>query len=161
MAAPDLFQDSVPASCDALTPAGCVHAANPSPLPALRLKPEPQLPAPPAVAGEQTSLSAGECRSALILCAGISLLCPPHSCCCALLRGCEAPALRHPQSPPAKGLPSVWTLFLLHSSLPQVQDPSLSFCLCLFFSFALTRYMGGFLPFGRSEVFCQHSVDIL
>ncbi|XP_049563394.1 palmitoyltransferase ZDHHC8-like [Orcinus orca] len=39
-------------------PAGCAHAANPSPLPALRQKPEPQLPAPPAPAGEQTILSA-------------------------------------------------------------------------------------------------------
>ncbi|XP_049561912.1 WAS/WASL-interacting protein family member 3-like [Orcinus orca] len=38
-------------------PAGCVHAANLSPLPALRQKPEPQLPVPPAPAGEQTSLS--------------------------------------------------------------------------------------------------------
>ena len=45
-------------------PAGCVHAANLSPLPALRQKPEPQLPVPPAPAGEQTSLSAGEFRSA-------------------------------------------------------------------------------------------------
>ncbi|KAJ8793928.1 hypothetical protein J1605_000127 [Eschrichtius robustus] len=38
------------ASCGALTPSGCVHAANPSPLPAIRMKPEPQLPAPPALA---------------------------------------------------------------------------------------------------------------
>ena len=27
-------------------PSGCVHAANPSPLPGIRLKPDPQLPAP-------------------------------------------------------------------------------------------------------------------
>ena len=50
----DCFPVSLPASCGALTPSGCVHAASPSPLPA---KPEPQLPAPPAPAGEQTSLS--------------------------------------------------------------------------------------------------------
>ena len=49
--------DSLPASCGALAPSGCVHAANPSPLPAIRPKPEPQLPAPPAPAGEQTSVS--------------------------------------------------------------------------------------------------------
>ena len=61
LAAPDLFPDSLldslPASCGALTPSGCVHAANPSPLPAilqsLSLSSQP-LPAP---AGEQTSLS--------------------------------------------------------------------------------------------------------
>ena len=36
----------------------------------------------------------------------------------------------HPQSLPVKGLPSVWKVFLLHSSLPEVQVPSLFFCLC-------------------------------
>ncbi|KAJ8789222.1 hypothetical protein J1605_022157 [Eschrichtius robustus] len=46
-AAPDLFPDSLPASCGELTPSDCVHAANPSLLPAIRPpKPEPQLPAP-------------------------------------------------------------------------------------------------------------------
>ena len=39
----------------------------------------------------------------------------------------------HPLSPPVKGLPSVWKLFLLHSSLPEVQVPSIFFCLCFFF----------------------------
>ena len=38
-----------------------------------------------------------------------------------------------PLSLPVKGLPSVWKLFLLHSSLPEVQVPSLFFCLCFFF----------------------------
>ena len=56
-AAADFFPDSLPASCGALAPSGCVHAANRSPLPAIRPKPKPQLPAPPAPAGEQTSLS--------------------------------------------------------------------------------------------------------
>ncbi|KAJ8788902.1 hypothetical protein J1605_022308 [Eschrichtius robustus] len=45
-AAADFFPDSLLASCGALTPSGCVHAANPSPLLAIRPKPEPQLPAP-------------------------------------------------------------------------------------------------------------------
>ena len=53
----DLFPDTLPARCGALIPSGRVHAANPSPLPAIRLQPEPQLPAPPAPAGEQTNLS--------------------------------------------------------------------------------------------------------
>ena len=72
-------------------------------------------------------------RAALIIRAGISPLCPPHPCGCALLRGSEASPLCHPPSPPGKGLPSVWKPFLLHSSLPLVQVSSLSFCLCYFF----------------------------
>ena len=75
----------------------------------------------------------GECWSAPILYAGISPLCPLHPCGCALLRVSVASPLCHPQSPPAKGLPSVWKPFLLHSSLPLVQVPSLFFCLCYFF----------------------------
>ena len=51
----------------------------------------------------------------------------------ALLRGSKASPLRHPQSQPAKGLPSAWKPFLLHSSLPLVQVLSLFFCLCYFF----------------------------
>ena len=46
LAAPDLFPDSLLASCGALTPSGCVYVTNPSPLPSFWLKPEPQLPAP-------------------------------------------------------------------------------------------------------------------
>ena len=107
----------------------------PTPVLSLRSDRSPSLssqPHPPRQVIRQASW-AGECWSALILCAGVSPLCPPHPCCCALLRGSEASPLRHPQSPPAKGLPSVWKLFLLHSSLPLVQVPSLFFCLCFFF----------------------------
>ena len=46
-------------------------------------------PHPPWQVSRQAS-QAGECWSALILCAGISLLCPLHPCCCTLLRGSEA-----------------------------------------------------------------------
>ena len=77
-AGPDFFPDSLPASCGALAPSGCVHAANPSPLLTIRPKPKPQLPAParlPRWVSRQSS-RAGECRSAPILCAGISSLCP-------------------------------------------------------------------------------------
>ena len=42
----DFFPDSLPTSCGVLTPSGCVHVANPSPLPGIWSKPEPQLPAP-------------------------------------------------------------------------------------------------------------------
>ena len=34
-AGPDFSPDSLPASCGALAPSGCVHAANPSPLPGI------------------------------------------------------------------------------------------------------------------------------
>ena len=41
---------------------------------------------------------AGECWSEPILCAGISLLCPLHPCCCSLLHGSKAspPSTPHP-----------------------------------------------------------------
>ena len=91
--------------------------------------------------------AAGECGSVLILCAGISLLCPLHPCGCAFLRGSEASPLCHPQSLPAKGLPSVWRPFLLHSSLPLVQVPSLFFCPFVSFFFCPTQVRGEFLAF--------------
>ena len=111
-AAADFFPDSLLASTEA-------GASSPSPRPPQRLS-------------RQASW-AGECYSALILHAGISPLCPPHPCGCSLLRGNEASPLCHPQSLPAKGLPSVWKPFLLHRSLPLVQVPSLFFCFCYFF----------------------------
>ena len=50
-AAADFFLDSLLASYGVLTPSGCVYAANPSPLPGIRLKPELQLPAPACPGG--------------------------------------------------------------------------------------------------------------
>ena len=99
------------------------------------------------------------------LCAGISPLCPPHPYCCALLRGSEASLLRHPQSLPAKGLPSEWKPFLLHSSLPLVQVPSLFFCLCFFFfllpypgTWGVSCLLGGLRSSARVQwVFCRRS----
>ena len=139
-AAADFFPDSLQASTES-------RASAPSPCPPRRLS--------------RQASQAGECYSAPILHVGISPLCPPHPCGCTLLRGSEASPLRHPQSLPVKGLSSVWKPFLLHSSLPLVQVPSLFFCLFLLFSFALPRYVGSFLPFGKSEVFCQGSVGVL
>ena len=48
--------------------------------------PSPRLPR----RGSRQASRAGECCSAPSLCAGISPLCPPHPCGCALLRGSEA-----------------------------------------------------------------------
>ena len=62
-------------------------------------------------------------------------------------------------------LPSVWTPFLLHSSFPLVQVPSLFFCLCYFFfllpyssTWGVTCLLGG-LTFSASVqcVFCRSS----
>ena len=57
------------------------------------------------------------------------------------------PQPRHLPSPPVKGLPRVWKLFLLHSSLPLVQVPSLFFCLCFSFFFWPTHISVEFLAF--------------
>ena len=121
-------------------------------------------PRPPRRVSRQAS-RAGECCLAPSLCAGISPLCPPHPCGCALLRGSEAYPLCYPQSPPAKGLPSAWKPFLLHGSLPLVQVPSLFFCLCYFFfllpcpgTWGVSCLLGG-LTFSASIqwVFCRSS----
>ena len=115
-AVPDFFLDSLLASCGALAPFRLCSHSQPQSSPwdltseAQASAPSPRL---PRWVSRQAS-RAGECWSALILCAGISLLCPLHSCCCALLRGSEASPLCHSQSPPAKGLLSVWKPFLLH-----------------------------------------------
>ena len=59
--------------------------------------------------------------------------CPLHPFCCALLCDSKVSPPAYPPPPSVKGLPSVWKLFLLHSSLPEVQVPSLFFCLRFFF----------------------------
>ena len=162
-AATDFSPDSLPASCGALAPFSLCSCRQPqsSPWDPTEARASAPSPCPPPQVSRQAS-RAGECCSTLILCVGISPLCPPHPCGCALLCGSEAYPFRHPQSPPVKGLPSVWTPFLLHSSLPLVQVLSLLFFSLLFlFSFVLPKYVGSFLPFGRSEVFCQRSVGVL
>ena len=130
-----LFPDSLLASYDAQASFRLCSCSQPqsSPWdPTSEARASAPSPRPPRRLSRQAS-RAGECCSAPSLCAGISPLSPPHPCGCALLRGSEASPLRHPQSPPAKGLPSVWKPFLPHSSLPLVQVPSLFFCLCFFF----------------------------
>ena len=164
-AAADFFPDSLPASCGALTPSGCVHAANPSPPPAIRpklsLSSQPCLPR----RGSRQASRAAECCSAPILCVGISPLCTLHPCGCALLRGSEASPLRHPQSSPAKRLLSVWKPFLFHGSLPLVQVLSLFFCLCYFFfllpypgTWRVSCLLGGLRSSASVQwVFCRSS----
>ena len=135
------FPGLPPTSCGALAPFRLCSRSQPQsspwdPTEARASAPSPRL---PRRVSRQAS-QAGECWSAQILCAGISPLCPPHPCGCALLCGSEASPLCHPRSLLVKGLPSVWKLFLLHSSLPEMQVPSLFFSLC--FSFSLLPYLG-------------------
>ena len=121
-------------------------------------------PHPPRQGSRQAS-RAGECWSVPLLCAGVSPLCPPHPCGCAVLRGSEASPLHHPQSLPTKGLPSVWKPFFLHSSLPLVQVPSLFFCLCYFFfllpypsTWGFSYLLGGLTSSASVQwVFCRSS----
>ena len=164
LAAPDFFPDSLLSRFGAVAPFRLCSRSLPqsSPWdPTSEARASTPSPHPSRRISRQAS-RAGECWSAPILCVGISPLCPLHPCCCSLLHGSEASPLRHQQSPPVKGLPSVWKPLLLHSSLLLVQVPSLFFCLSFFFfSFALPRYMGSFLPFGTSEVFCRRSVGVL
>ena len=73
--------------------------------------------------------------------------------------------LCHPQSLPAKGLPSVWKPFLLHGSLPVVQVPSLFFCLSFFFfllpypsTWEVSCLLGGLTSSASVQwVFCRSS----
>ena len=135
-AVPDFFPDSLLASCGTLAPFRLCSRSQPQSSPwglTSEARASAPSPKPPWQMSRQAS-QAGKCWSALILCAGISPLCPPHPRCCALLRVSEASPLPPATlSPPVKGLLSVWKLILLHSSLPVVQVPSLFFCLCFFF----------------------------
>ena len=116
-----------------LPPSGCLHTANTSPFPGVwPPKPESQLSAPTRLGGWVDKplrlVSAGQHLSFVqdLLCFA---LCTPVAA-----LSCVAPKLPPlPLSPPVKGLTSVWKLFLVHSSLPEVRVPSLFFCLCVFF----------------------------
>ena len=134
-AASDIFLDSHPATCGALAPFRLCSGSQPQSSPwGLTSEAKASAPSPhPSRRVSRQASWAVECWSAPILCVRISPLCPLHPCCCALLRGSEVSPLCHLQSPPTKGLPSVWKPFLLHSSFPLVQVPSLFFCLWFFF----------------------------
>ena len=160
-AAADFFLDSLPASCGTLAPFRLCSRSQPQSSPWGPTEARASAPSPhPSRRASRQASRVGDCWSALVICVGISLLCPLHPCCCTLLCGSKASPHSHPPSPPAKGLPSVLKPIFLHSSLPLVQVLSLFFCL-LFFLLPYPGTWGSFLPFGRSEVFCQHSVGVL
>ena len=145
---PDFSPDSFPASCGALAPFRLCSRRQPqfSPwgLTSEAKASAPSLHPPQRVSREASQV--GECLLAPILCAGISLLCPLHPCCCALLCGSKS-SPPHPPSLPVKGLPSVWKLFLLHSSYPEVQAHPYSFVSVFPFFFCPTQVCGEFLAF--------------
>ena len=94
---------------------------------------------PPAPAGEKTSLSGWWVLVGMDpLCRNLSTL--PyvpvllHS---PLWLRSFPPPIHPTPSPPVKGLPSVWKLFILHNSLPEVQVPSVFFLSFVFFFFLL------------------------
>ena len=131
-----LFPDSLPASCGTLAPFRLCSRSQPQSSPwdlTSEARASAPSPHPSVPVGEQISLL-GWCVlvSTDPLCRNLSTLpsaplllrSPPWLC-----------SFRPPPPPslPLKGLPRVWKPFLLHSSLPEVQVPSLFFCLCFFF----------------------------
>ena len=130
-AGPDIFPDSLPASCGALAPFRLSSHSQPqsSPWdPTSKAQASAPCPHPPQHVSRQASQT-GKCWSAPILCAGISPLCPLHPC--ATLSS-VAPKLLPAPSLPVKRLPSVWKPF----SFPAPSHPY------SFVSFFLLPYPG-------------------
>ena len=103
-------------------------------------------PRPPWQVSRQAS-QAGECCSAPILCAGVSLLCLLHPCCCTLLRGSEAPPSATRSLRPRRG-------FLVCGNLSSFTAPShwcssrpYSFVSVISFFFCPAHVHGEFLAF--------------
>ena len=100
-------------------------------------------PCPPWWMSREAS-QAGECWLALILCAGISPLCPLHPCCCALLHGSEASSLPTPIST-SEGASKCVETFPPSQLPPRGTDP-VPILLSLFpFFFCPTQVHGDFL----------------
>ena len=142
LAVPDLSLDSLPASRGALAPfrlCSCSQHQS-SPWGPTEARASASSLRPPRRVSRQ-AFRAGECWSALILCAGMSPLCPLHPCCWALPRGSEASPLCHPQSLPVKG-------FLVCGNLSSFTAPS-HWCRSHPYSFVFcpTQVRGEFLAF--------------
>ena len=147
LAGPDFFLDSLPASRGTLAPFRLCSRRQPQSSPwdlTSEARASAPSPRPPRRWSRQASW-AGECWLAPILCAGISPLCPPHPCGCALLRGSKASPLCHPQSPPTKGLPSVETL--PPSQLPPTGAGPVPILLSLLFLFSFNFFFLKFTVF--------------
>ena len=151
LAAPDLFPDSLPASCGALAPFRLCSRSQPqsSPWdPTSEARASAPSPRPRSLVWVSRQVSqAGECLPAPILCAGISPLCPLHPCSCALLRGSEASPLRPPQSPPMKGLLVCGNFSSFTAPFQRCRSCPYSFVSVFSFFFCPTQVHGEFLAF--------------
>ena len=169
-AAPDFSLDSLLASCGALAPLRLCSLKQPQSSPC-DLTSEVRASAPSPHWSRQVCRQAswaGECWSALILCAGISPLCPPHPCCCALLHGLKLP-------PSATHSLRPWRAFLVCGNLSSFTAPShwcrsrpYSFVSVFFFcpiqvrgEFLAFWEVWGLLPaFGRCSIGAVPRVDV-
>ena len=161
LAGPGLFLYSLGFGAPHPSPPQAV-SMQPTPVLCLGLTSKAQASAPSPHLPQRTSISGwGVLGSALTVCAGISPLCLLQTGCCALLRGSEAPPLSQLISPPVRGLPRVWKPFPVPSwECRSCHNSFLSFFFFLY-SFVLHSYLEIFLPFWKSAVFCQRSLDIL
>ena len=125
----------------------CSRPASPSPLPAIRPKPSlSSQPRPPRRLSRQAS-RAGECCSAPSLCAGISPLCPPHLCGCALLRGSEASPSATRSLRPRRGVLVCGNLSSFTAPSHWRRSRPYSFVSVISFFFCPTQVRGNFLAF--------------
>ena len=162
-AAPEFFPDSLPASCGALAPFRLCSRSQPQSAP-WDLTSEARASAPSPHPSRRVTIkplglvSAGRHRSSVweslrfALCTPVAVL------------SSIAPKL--PSSATCSLRPE--RVFLVCGNLSSSQLPPtvagpipILLSLLFLFSFALPRYVGSFLLFGRSEVFCQHSVGVL
>ena len=149
-AAPDFYPDSLQASHGALAPFRLYSRRQLQSSPQYQTEARASAPSPcPSRRVSRIASRAGECWSAPILCAGVSPLCPPHPCGCALLCGSEASPLHHLQSPPAKGLLVCGNLSSFTAPSHWCRSPPYSFVSVFSFFFGPTLVREEFLAFGE------------
>ena len=119
LAVPDFFPDSLPVSCGAIFPFRLFSCSQPQSSPwdlTSEARASASSPHLPQQVCRQTS-QAGECWSAPILCAVISLIFPLHTCCCTVLRGSKA-------FPPLTARFHQWRVFLVCGNSSSFRAPS-------------------------------------
>ena len=121
-------------------------------------------PHPPRQVSRQAS-QAGECGSTLILCVGISLLCPVHPNCWALLRGSEASLLPTPRLRQWRGFLVCGNFSSFTGASQGFRSHPYSFVSVFSFFFCPTQVHGDFLAFwevwGLLPVFSRCSVGVV
>ena len=90
---------------------------------------------------------AGECWSAVILCAGISSLCPLHPYCYSLLCGSKASSPTTPRLRPRRGFLVCGNFSSFTAPSPRCRSRSYSFVSVFSFFFCPTHICGEFLAF--------------